>query len=103
MAEERLITPLRIEVVRDDEERTTVNRNLPTSGLRLPVKAEFKGSRRPGKALSITPCAPLTTVVALVDEPPGRSTNVTRAGNYEIRGGPRRTNRNREAEACIDS
>src|SRR5438445_13874527 len=49
--------------------------NSPASGLRLLFHAAFVGATRPGLNESSGPLPPLTTVVAVVEPPPGRSTN----------------------------
>src|SRR5262245_55388493 len=55
--------------------------NSATSGLRLEVHAAFVGSIRPGEADKLTWLSgPSTTDTPVVDDPPGRSTNLTREG-----------------------
>ena len=54
-----------------------LNRNSPASGFRLVLNAVLFGSMRPGLAESSGPFGPFTTVVAVVEPPPGRSTNDT--------------------------
>ena len=73
--------PLELKWLATRNRGLSLKTNSPTSGLRLLVHASLAGSIRPGDTESRGFLFdPATTCTAVVASPPGRSTNVTRAG-----------------------